>query len=148
MSGSIKTETKQKDVSPPIATQVANEIVKRNAKRKSKKKEDLPLTPSQIARERVKRYLIPRFYTRFHMSLILVTAGLVAMLTTWFLLRIGIHVMWVRYPVAISFAYVAFLAGIWLWLHYVNFTQTPRKKHRCRSQAFWQLRWLLRSMSP
>ena len=62
------------------------------------------------------------------MSLILVTAGLAAMLTNWFLLRIGIHAMWMRYPVAISFAYAAFLAGIWLWLRYVNFTQNPKGK--------------------
>lgn len=61
MSDSIKTYTKQKGVSPPTAAQVANEVVKRNAKRNSKKKEDIPLTPSQIARERVKRYLIQRF---------------------------------------------------------------------------------------
>ena len=36
MSEPIKTQTKQKVVSLPVATQTANEIVKRNAKRKSK----------------------------------------------------------------------------------------------------------------
>ena len=32
-------------------------------------------------REKVKRYLVQRFYTRFHMSLILASGGLAAILT-------------------------------------------------------------------
>lgn len=131
MNETKKTRTRQADTAPPNAASAASEIVKRNSKRNSKRNakqhELAPLTPGQLARERVKRYLIQRFYTRFHMSLILVTAGLAAMLTNWLLLRIGIHAMWMRYPVAVTMAYAAFLAGIWLWLRYVNFTQEPKQ---------------------
>ena len=47
-------------------------------------------------REKVKRYLVQRLYTRFHMSLILSSSGLAAMLTSWALLHQGVHAMWVR----------------------------------------------------
>lgn len=71
-------------------------------------------------REKIKRYLVQRFYTRFHMSLILSSSGLAAMLTSWALLQQGVHAMWMRYPVAIAVAYLTFLAGVWLWLMYVG----------------------------
>jgi hypothetical protein len=74
-------------------------------------------------REKVKRYLVQRFYTRFHMSLILASSGLAAMLGNWVLLHAGVHVMWVRYPIAVSIAYLTFLAGVWLWLRYVGIGQ-------------------------
>lgn len=78
-----------------------------------------PDDPS-VTRERVKRHLVQRFYTRFHMSLILLSSGLAAMLINWILLHGGVRVMWIRYPVAIGVAYLTFLAGIWLWLRYVG----------------------------
>ena len=146
MSGSIKAETKQKDMSPPTAKQVANEILKRDAKRNSKKKGDIPLRSSQIAGERVKCCPIQR-YTRFHMSFIIVTAGLATMLTNWFLPRIGIHDVGAL-PLAISFAYAAFLTGIWLWLRHVNFAQNPPGKIWVSFAAVLAVAWLLRSMSP
>jgi hypothetical protein len=71
-------------------------------------------------REKVKRYLVQRFYTRFHMSLILSSSGLAAMLTSWALLHGGVHAMWLRYPVAVVMAYLTFLAGVSLWLKYVG----------------------------
>lgn len=74
-------------------------------------------------REKVKRYLVQRFYTRFHMSLILASSGLAAMLTNWVLLHGGVHVMWMRYPIAVFMAYLTFLAGVWLWLRYVGMGQ-------------------------
>lgn len=74
-------------------------------------------------REKVKRYLVQRFYTRFHMSLILSSSGLVAMLTSWALLHNGVHAMWMRYPIAVTMAYLTFLAGVWLWLKYVGLGQ-------------------------
>jgi hypothetical protein len=74
-------------------------------------------------REKIKRYLVQRFYTRFHMSLILASSGLAAMLTNWVLLHGGVHVMWMRYPIAVSMAYLTFLAGVWLWLRYVGMGQ-------------------------
>lgn len=76
-------------------------------------------------RDRIKRYLVQRFYTRFHMSLILMSSGLAAMLGNWVLLHaIGVSAMWVRYPLAVGLSYGAFLCGIWLWLRYVGVRQT------------------------
>ncbi len=76
-------------------------------------------------RERIKRYLVQRFYTRFHMSLILMSGGLAAMLGNWVQLHaIGISAMWVRYPIAVGLSYGTFLCGIWLWLRYVGVRQT------------------------
>jgi hypothetical protein len=71
--------------------------------------------------ERVKRYLVQRFYTRFHMSLILMGAGFTAMISNWAMLHVGISKMWLRYPIAMTLSYLAFLAGVWLWLQYVDF---------------------------
>ena len=72
-------------------------------------------------RDRIKRYLVQRFYTRFHMTLILISSGLAAMLGIWVQLHaIGIEAMWVRYPVAVGLSYGTFLCGIWLWLRYVG----------------------------
>lgn len=79
-------------------------------------------------RDRVKRYLVQRFYTRFHMSLILTSSALAAMLVNWLLLHGGVGAMWLRYPLALGIAYLAFLAGVWLWLRYVGLgqdTDTP-----------------------
>ena len=110
------------------------------AKSKSKSKSkstsapaQAPETPEGRIRERVKRYLIQRFYTRFHMSLILASSGLAAMLTNWALLRAGIDAMWLRYPVAISLAYLTFLAGVWLWLQYIENT---RADGNAKAQSF------------
>lgn len=81
-----------------------------------------PGNPGTVApKERVKRYLVQRFYTRFHMSLILMGAGLAAMVSNWALLHMGVGKMWMRYPVAITLSYLAFLAGVWLWIQYVDF---------------------------
>ena len=72
-------------------------------------------------RDRIKRYLVQRFYTRFHMTLILMSSGLAAMLGNWVQLHaIGVSAMWVRYPIAVGLAYGTFLCGIWLWLRYVG----------------------------
>ncbi|MBS4099474.1 MAG: hypothetical protein KGZ83_21940 [Sulfuricella sp.] len=74
----------------------------------------------QWTREKVKRYLVQRFYTRFHMSLILSSSALAAMLVNWGLLHGGVGAMWLRYPVAIGVSYLTFLTGVWLWLRYVG----------------------------
>lgn len=86
------------------------------AKKKSAGK-DAAVSPQ----ERVKRYLVQRFYTRFHMSLILMGAGLTAMISNWALLHAGLNKMWLRYPIAMTLSYLAFLAGVWLWIQYVDF---------------------------
>lgn len=81
----------------------------------------------KLTRERVKRYLVQRFYTRFHMSLILASSGFAAMLGNWALLHaVGVTEMWIRYPVAVSLSYLTFLSGIWLWLKYIGLGQGTR----------------------
>jgi hypothetical protein len=67
-------------------------------------------------RERLKAFVARRYNTRVHMSLILSSCGLTAMLASWFLLHHGVHSMLVRYPAAISLAYGTFLIGVWTWL--------------------------------
>ena len=54
------------------------------------------------------------------MSLILSSSGLAAMLASAGLLALGVTAMLVRYPVAVTLAYLTFLAGVWLWLRYVG----------------------------
>jgi hypothetical protein len=55
------------------------------------------------------------------MTLILMSAGFAAMLTNWTLLHWGIGKMWLRYPVAVTASYLTFLAGVWLWIQYVEY---------------------------
>ena len=50
---------------------------------------------------------------RLHMSCILACCGLTAMLASWFMLGVGVHMMLVRYPIAIVLAYVTFLVGVY-----------------------------------
>lgn len=77
-------------------------------------------------RERIKRHLVQRFYVRFHMTLILASASLAAMLGNWFMLHaLGMHGMWVRYPLAVAVAYLTFLASVALWLRYVGVVRRP-----------------------
>lgn len=74
-------------------------------------------------REGVKRRLVQRFYMRFHMSLILSSSALAAMLASWAMLHAGVGSMLARYPVALCAAYLTFLAGVWAWLRYVGLGQ-------------------------
>lgn len=57
-------------------------------------------------------------HPRLHASLILLLTGLAGFIASFALLRLGIEAMWLRYPVAILFAYGVFLVllRVWLWL--------------------------------
>lgn len=68
---------------------------------------------------RVRRHLVQRLYCRFHMSLILGSAALAAMLVSWAMLQMNVDSMWIRYLVAVAGAYAVFLLGVALWLRYV-----------------------------
>ncbi len=91
--------------------------------RGKKKAADANVSP----REHIKRYLVQRFYTRFHMSLILMSAGFAAMLVNWGLLHAGVGKMSVRYPLAVVASYLTFLAGVWLWIRYVHWRRDSAK---------------------
>jgi hypothetical protein len=53
---------------------------------------------------------------RFQMSVILLLTGFIGFLSSFLLLQIGVFKMWLRYPLAILSAYVAFLLLLRLWL--------------------------------
>jgi hypothetical protein len=55
-------------------------------------------------------------HPRLHASLILLLTGLAGFLASFVLLRLGIDAMWLRYPVAILFAYGVFLILLRVWL--------------------------------
>jgi hypothetical protein len=56
------------------------------------------------------------FMPRFQMTLILSLTGFIGFLTSFLLLHSGVSQMWLRYPLAILSAYVAFLLLLRLWL--------------------------------
>lgn len=56
------------------------------------------------------------FMPRFQMSLILLFTGFVGFLSSFLFLHCGVNQMWLRYPLAILSAYVAFLLLLRLWL--------------------------------
>jgi hypothetical protein len=78
--------------------------------------DDLQVGRSGWNRERVRAFLERRYSTRMHMSLILAASGLAAMLASASMLHLGVHAMLIRYPLAITLAYVTFLVGVWVWL--------------------------------
>jgi hypothetical protein len=75
----------------------------------------------KLSREAIQQTLTRRYSPRIHMSLILATCGLAAMIASWSLLHLGVGSMLVRYPIAISLAYVTFLLGVWTWLRAMGF---------------------------
>lgn len=74
-----------------------------------------------VTRDGIRRRLVERLWVRLHMSLILVSCGLAAMLASGALLAAGVGSMLVRYPIAVAAAYGTFLLGVWLWLKYAGF---------------------------
>ena len=66
--------------------------------------------------EFLKRRLERKSYPRLHASLILLLTGLAGFLVSFTLLRLGVSAMWLRYPVAILFAYGVFLILLRVWL--------------------------------
>ncbi|HEV2914570.1 MAG TPA: hypothetical protein VGX92_14925 [Pyrinomonadaceae bacterium] len=66
--------------------------------------------------EKVKRRLMRKSLPRVQVSLILLLTGLAGFLASFSLLRLGLGWMWLRYPIAILFAYCVFLLLLRLWL--------------------------------
>ena len=50
------------------------------------------------------------------MSLLVALTAAAGLLTSFLLLRAGVHAMWLRYPLALGVAYMVFLVLLWLWL--------------------------------
>ncbi|HKO02522.1 MAG TPA: hypothetical protein VJ032_12555, partial [Thermoanaerobaculia bacterium] len=80
----------------------------------------LPLTVAARERGRFSSWLQKRFSLRIHMSLILlatITAGVVA---THLMIEVHLNRLWLRYAIAVLFAYGAFLLLVKFWLFYLG----------------------------
>ena len=63
------------------------------------------------------RTLIERLESpRLQMMVIVALTGAVGLLASYLMLVAGLHAMWLRYPLAVAIAYLAFLGILWLWL--------------------------------
>jgi hypothetical protein len=76
-------------------------------------------TPAARRVERVRRLLLRRSLPRVQMSLILAATGAAGFVASFVMLHLGVWRMWVRYPLAVLFAYAVFivLLRVWLFLH-------------------------------
>ena len=78
---------------------------------------ELPVNDVRERRiEKVRQRLLRKSMPRVLVSLLLSLTALAGFLTSFFLLRAGVSWMWLRYPIAILFAYLTFLALLALWL--------------------------------
>jgi hypothetical protein len=73
------------------------------------------------APEKFRQQVTARFAVRLHIALILSACFLVGLAVTKALLMAGIGAMWIRYAVALFMAYLAFLLGVRIWLHYAGY---------------------------
>ena len=73
-------------------------------------------TQRQQAIAALEKYLSSQSLPRLQVALLLSVAGLAGFLASFLLLRLGLTVMWLRYPAAILFAYAIFLLLLRLWL--------------------------------
>jgi hypothetical protein len=64
------------------------------------------------------RLLLERAHTpRFDMAVIMLITGLAGLFCSFVLLEGGVHELWIRYPLSVLFAYLAFLICLWVWIH-------------------------------
>lgn len=61
-----------------------------------------------------------RFFLRFHMSLILLGAGLFGFLASTLLLHLHLENIVIRYPLAVLLSYLAFFLFVKIWLWYLS----------------------------
>jgi hypothetical protein len=71
-----------------------------------------------VIKQKLSHSISARFLVRFHVSLILTGAVAAGCLANWLLYRAGVTSMLVRHPAAVIGAYIAFLAGLHLWIRY------------------------------
>jgi hypothetical protein len=76
-----------------------------------------PSSPPGARRvERVRRLLLRRGLPRVQMSLILAATGAAGFLASFVMLHTGLSLMWLRYALAVLFAYLVFIVLLRLWL--------------------------------
>lgn len=73
-------------------------------------------TQPLLTRDYVRSEVARRYATRLHMTLIIAGSVSVGALVTALLMRAGVDSLWLRWLPALASAYVAFFAGVWLWL--------------------------------
>ncbi|MBI5234035.1 MAG: hypothetical protein HY880_06750 [Deltaproteobacteria bacterium] len=76
---------------------------------------------------RLKGYLMRRFFLRFHMFLILSATFLSGILVSKILLSFNVNNMLIRFPLAVLFSYFAFFGFMKLWLLYLSLSDTESK---------------------
>ena len=74
------------------------------------------LPPGARRVERVRRLLLRRAFPRVQMSLILAATGAAGFLASFAMLHLGVSRMWLRYALAVLFAYLIFILLLRLWL--------------------------------
>jgi hypothetical protein len=72
--------------------------------------------PDERRVERVRRLLLRRSLPRVLMSLILAATGAAGFLASFLLLHLGVSRMWLRYALAVLFAYAVFIVLLRVWL--------------------------------
>ncbi len=70
----------------------------------------------QRAIERLKSRLLKRRAPRLEMALIVAAAASIGLLSSIWLLRLGLHTMWLRYVAAACVGYFCFVGLVWVWL--------------------------------
>jgi len=82
----------------------------------------------------VRRGLLKYGSPRLQMFVMLTFTGLAGFYASVQLNSLGIHAMWLRYPLAVLAAYLAFFASVWLWIQLVlsrdDFSQVIRDEIR------------------
>ena len=70
-----------------------------------------------LTRDAVRSEVAKRYATRFHMTLIIAGSISTGALVTSSLMGAGVDARWLRWLPSLAAAYLAFFAGVWLWLH-------------------------------
>ncbi len=88
--------------------------------------------------QRVRERLVRQSFPRLQMALIVALTGGFGLLASFVMLLVGLDAMAIRYPIALSLAYVFFLFLIWLWLRtnaidYLDVPDVPDVPLRTRS---------------
>lgn len=77
----------------------------------------------EIYKDKLRYSLAARFALRFHVTLILFFAILVGWMIDLLLLKAGVKLMLIRFPLATCAAYGGFLLGVYVWTEYSGIRQ-------------------------
>ncbi|MCM2328730.1 MAG: hypothetical protein NDI88_12640 [Lysobacter sp.] len=89
-----------------------------------------------LTRDTVRSEVAKRYATRFHMTLIIAGSIATGALVTSSLMGAGVGALWLRWLPALASAYLAFFAGVWLWLHLSAYGRHLREAKRREGSSF------------